>query len=220
MADNSNPATAAEALLTRLKYVGVDYLFGNAGTDFAPIIEEYAKSAGSNTPLPEPLVIPHETAAVAMAHSYYLMTGRPQAVMVHVNVGLANALMGVINAASDNIPLLMMAGRTPLTEHDRVGARMTPIQYGQEMRDQGGMLREITKWDYELRFPEQAVNLVDRSLAISMTAPRGPVYLGLPREPLSQAWPDDLPLDGPRQAVPSNAQPDPDAVAEAAGLLA
>ncbi len=40
-----------------------------------------------------------------MAHSYYLVSGRPQAVMFHVNVGTANALMGLINAARDNVPI-------------------------------------------------------------------------------------------------------------------
>ena len=219
MSDANQPANAAEALLRRLKHNGVDYLFGNAGTDFAPVIEGYARTTGADKLMPEPLVIPHETAAIAMAHSYYLMTGRPQAAMVHVNVGLANALMGVINAASENIPLIMMAGRTPITEHDRLGARMTPIQYGQEMRDQSGMVRESVKWDYELRYPEQAANLADRAMAIAMSEPRGPVFLSLPREPLADAWPEGLPIDGPMQAIPSPPQADAGAVEEAAAAL-
>ncbi|MDH5749406.1 MAG: thiamine pyrophosphate-requiring protein [Rhodospirillales bacterium] len=216
----SHPLNAAEALLRRLKFLGVDYLFANAGTDFAPVIEGYANGAAQGAGMPEALVIPHETAAVAMAHGYYLMTGRPQAAMVHVNVGLANSVMGVINAASDNVPLLMMAGRTPLTEHDRLGARMTPVQYGQEMRDQGGMVREVTKWDYELRYGDQVAELVDRALAISMSEPRGPVYLGLPREPLCEPWPEGASLSYPAPAVPSAPQPDPEAIEKAADLLA
>jgi acetolactate synthase-1/2/3 large subunit len=219
MVDYPIPKTAAEALLMRLKFNGVDYLFGNAGTDFAPIIEAYANSSVDDMPMPVPLVMPHETAALGMAHGYYRSTGKPQAAMVHVNVGLANALMGVINAASDNVPLFMMAGRTPLTEFGRVGARMTPIQYGQEMRDQNGLVRESTKWDYELRYPEQTANLVDRGVTISMSAPRGPVYLGLPREPLAEAWPEDLPIDGPMQSIPTAASPNPDAIQQAAALI-
>ena len=202
MKKNRKPSTAAEALLMRLKLNGIDYLFGNAGTDFAPIIEAYANTQKTNVSLPEPIVIPHETAAVAMAHGYYLTTGKPQAAMVHVNVGLANSLMGIINTASDNIPFFMMAGRTPITEHDRVGSRMTPVQYGQEMRDQSTMLRESVKWDYELRYPEQISDLVDRGVAISMTEPRGPVYLGLPREPLADKWPQNRTIDHPTQSIP------------------
>ena len=65
----------------RLKANGVDYLFGNAGTDFAPVIEAYANAPLKNMPVPEPLVIPHECATIGMAHGYYLATGRPQAAM-------------------------------------------------------------------------------------------------------------------------------------------
>lgn len=218
--DTHTPVNAAEALLMRLKQNGVDYLFANAGTDFAPVIEGYAAQTTNDAPMPVPLAIPHETAAVAMAHGYYLVTGRPQAVMVHVNVGLANSIMGLINAASDEIPIFMMSGRTPLTEFGRLGSRMTPIQYGQEMRDQSGMVREFTKWDYELRYPEQVTTLVDRGLAIAMTEPRGPVFLSLPREPLAEPWPEEFAPDTPLQSIPTRTQPDPDAVARAAAMIA
>ena len=122
--------------------------------------------------------MPHENVAVGMAHGYYLVTGRPQAVMVHVNVGTANALMGLLNAARDNVPIFFTSGRTPLTESGRVGSRDLPIHWGQEMCDQAGMLREYVKWDYELRYGEQVAAIVDRALAIAMAAPRGP---GLPQ---------------------------------------
>src|SRR5712692_627433 len=85
--------TGAGDLLTGLKKNGIDYLFANAGTDFPPIIEAFASLPSGQ--LPVPVTVPHETACVAMAHGYYLVTGRPQATMVHVNVGLANAVMGV-----------------------------------------------------------------------------------------------------------------------------
>ncbi len=214
------PENAAQALLMRLKYVGVDYLFGNAGTDFAPVIEAFANNPLQNLPMPEPLVMPHETAAIAMAHGYYLATGRAQAAMVHVNVGLANSVMGLINAKSDNVPLIMMAGRTPLTEHDRLGSRMTPIQYGQEMFDQAGLVREATKWNYELRYPETAADLADRAYAVANASPRGPVYLELPREPLAEAWPGDKPVDFPRQSTPTLPAPDAAAIEQAAEWLA
>ena len=123
--------------------------------------------------------MPHETAAIGMAHGYYLKTGRPQAVMLHTNVGLANALMGAINAAAEQIPMFIASGRTPVTETGHLGSRNAPIHWGQEMRDQAGMLREIVKWDFELRFPDQIEQLVDRAMTIAMSAPKGPVYMAL-----------------------------------------
>ena len=183
--DTARPKTGGEALLTALKDCGIDYLFANAGTDFPPIIEGLARLSERNVPIP--ITVPHETAGMAMAHGHWLVTGRPQAVMVHVNVGLANAVMGVINAASDNVPVFVMSGRTPLTETGRKGGRMTPIQYGQEMYDQTSLVRDVVKFDYELRYPEQADSVTKRAASLMTSAPEGPVYLSLPKEPLTEA---------------------------------
>ena len=77
--------------------------------------------------------------------------GKPAAVMVHVTVGTANTICGLMNAARDNVPILLAAGRTPLTETGHIGSRNRSIHWGQEAFDQGGMVREFVKWDYELR---------------------------------------------------------------------
>ena len=221
MADLHLPtATAAEALLATLRLRGVDYLLANPGTDFAPIIEGLARSPTSGLPLPTPLVVPHELAAVSMAHGFWLATGRPLAVMVHVNVGLANGLMGIINAARDNVPILILSGRTPLGESGRTGARDLPIHWGQDMRDQGAMLRELAKWDHELTLPELAAETIDRALAIALSPPMGPVYLSLPREVLCGRV-DDLTIPERARLQPATASvPAPEVIEEAAAMVA
>ena len=69
------------------------------------------------------MTVPHENVAMAMAHGYYRIAGKPAAVMVHVTVGTANAINGIINAARDNIPVLLAAGRTPITETGNIASR-------------------------------------------------------------------------------------------------
>src|SRR5258708_1460654 len=174
---------SAEAYLRRVGERGIEYVFANAGTDFAPIVEALARP-GQNK-YPRFITVPHENVAMAMAHGYYRTCGRPAAVMVHVTVGTANAMNGLINAARDNIPLLLAAGRTPLTETGHISSRNRSIHWGQESFDQGGMVREYVKWDYELRSGQPVDAVVDRALDIAMTEPRGPVYLTLPREVLT-----------------------------------
>ena len=214
-----HPQTVAEAYLATLKTRGVDWIFGNAGTDFAPLVEAYA-NADDGLTVPTPVEILHETVAVAMAHGYYLMTGQPQCAMVHVNVGTANGLMGVMNASRSQVPIVFAAGRTPVTEHGHVGSRNAPIHWGQEMFDQGGMLREFVKWDHELRMPEQVVDTVDRALAICQAEPKGPVYMSLPREVLAERLPIDFKFPSQAtQSVPSSAFPDPDAIQQAVSLI-
>jgi acetolactate synthase I/II/III large subunit len=220
MTTNPSPAaarTGAEAVLLALKANGIDWLFANAGTDFPPVIEALAALPAES--VPTPVTVPHETAAIAMAHGVYLVSGQPQSVMVHVNVGLANAVMGVINAASDNVPVVVMSGRTPLTETGREGRRLTPIQYGQEMFDQTAMVREAVKFDYEMRYPEQGGAMVARAVSLARTEPCGPVYLSLPREPLGTKIEQGAPADLTPRPAARPAAPDPAAVAEAAAIL-
>lgn len=214
-----NQMTAGGAIFTRLKVLGVDYVFANSGTDFPPIIEGLAEAKARGIDLPQALVIPHEHAAMGMAHGYYLISGRPQAVMLHTNVGLSNGATGAINAACEHVPILIMSGRTPITEKDRFGARTVPIGWGQEMRDQAALVREACKWEYELRFPEQIVELLDRASAIAESTPKGPVYLSLPRETLCEPLPAGA-IDRPRSMAPVLGAPNPAAVKTAAALLA
>jgi acetolactate synthase I/II/III large subunit len=217
--EKTDTITAGGALLTRLKAIGVDYIFANSGTDFPPIIEGLAEAAAKDLALPAAIVIPHENAAMGMAHGYYLATGRAQAVMAHTNVGLANCAIGAINAATEHVPVLLFSGRTPVTERGRFGARTVPIGWGQEMRDQAALVREATKWEYELKFPEQVGEILDRAYAVSMSTPKGPVYLSLPREVLCEPCPSAA-LDAPLQIAPATAAPAPSALEEAARILA
>ncbi|MEX2455019.1 MAG: thiamine pyrophosphate-requiring protein [Rhodospirillaceae bacterium] len=221
--DSGNDAapklTAGGAIFTRLRALGVDYVFANSGTDFPPIIEGLAEAAARDIDLPEAVAVPHENAAMNMAYGYWLGSGRAQAVMLHTNVGLANAVTATLDAAMDHVPVLMMSGRTPTMEGGRFGARTVPIGWGQEMRDQTAMVREAVKWDYELRFPEQVGELVDRAHAIATSTPMGPVYMSLPREVLCEPCPSAA-LDGPPLMAAVRYAPDPSALDRAAEILA
>jgi acetolactate synthase I/II/III large subunit len=210
--------SAADLFLRALDANGVDYLFANAGTDFPPIIEALAKAAEEGTAVPTALAIPHENLAVAMAYGYALVSGRAQAVMMHVNVGTANAVCGLINASRARIPMLVAAGRTPYTEFGHQASRNTYIHWAQEMYDQAGMVREVVKWDYELTMPDQIVPAVHRALSLATTEPKGPVYLMLPREVLAAGVSTTTPQ---LKAPPSAWSPaaDPTALAKAAEIL-
>ena len=213
------PAIAAEAFLRALADHGTDYFFANPGTDFPPIVEAFNRAKKTNAKVPKPVLVPHENLAVAMAHGAYLMTGQPQAVMVHVNVGTANTINNLTNLARDRVPLILAAGRTPVTEKGSFGSRSRPIHWAQEMFDQAGMVRELVKWDYELRVPGQIGEVVGRAVEVAMASPRGPVYLVLPREPLSAPLTEPI---GPMKPRPraEPAYPDPRAIATLAEWIA
>jgi len=210
----------AEAYLALLAERGIEYLFANAGTDFAPLVEAFAKSARTGAPVPQPVLATHENLALSMAHGYAMVSRRVPAIMVHVSVGTANGVCGALNAARENVPMLFTAGRSPLTESGLPGARDVYIHWAQEMFDQAGMLREIVKWEYELRNGHQLETVIDRALSIATTPPGGPVYLSLPREVLAASLPGfayDMPA---RRVAAAPAAPDKGAIDEAVHILA
>jgi acetolactate synthase-1/2/3 large subunit len=211
--------STADAYLELLAARGVEYFFANSGTDFAPLIDAYARRLAQGLPAPRPMTIPHEVPAVGMAHGYALVTGRPQVVMVHVIVGAGNAVGGIINAARSNVPILFSAGRNPITESGMHGSRNRPIHWAQESFDQAGMIREFVKWDYELRNFSQLETVVDRALAVSQAEPQGPVYLTLPREVLAEKHDVFEYTETSRAPKPGAVVAAPEAVAEAAKLL-
>jgi acetolactate synthase I/II/III large subunit len=224
MADAEQPSavehpSAAERFLAALTANGVRFFFGNAGTDFPPIIEAFAKAAETGDPVPRPITVPHENTAVSMAHGVAMVTGEPQAVMVHVNVGTANSLNTLINASREGVPMLLLAGRSPITEGGMHGSRSRYIHWAQEMFDQAGMVREVVKWDYELRAPGQVDDVVARAVEVATASPTGPVYLTLPREPLAAKVPS-VAVGPARRAPPVAPYPDPDAIARLADWIA
>ena len=180
----SIPVTnGAEAFLEQVRGLKtVRYMFANTGTDHGPIIEGLAKTAKEDPTDIQPIVVPHEIAAVSMAHGYYNVTHKLQMVLVHTLPGTCNALGGILNAQSSNVPLLLVAGRTPITEGELRGGKSQHIHWRQESRDQGALVREFVKWDYELRTNQNIATVVQRAFNIAMSEPRGPVYLTLPRE--------------------------------------
>jgi acetolactate synthase I/II/III large subunit len=212
--------STAEAYLELLAARGVEYLFANAGTDFAPLIEAYAKRGAQGQAAPRPITVPHEIPAVAMAHGYAMVTGRAQAVMVHVIVGAGNAVGGIINAARANVPMLFSAGRNPISEAGHSGSRDRPIHWAQESFDQAAMVREFVKWDYELRSASDLETVVDRALNLAHAEPQGPVYLTLPREVLAERQEAIEYADPARMVKPGPLMPAPESVSEAAQILA
>lgn len=220
MAKQTQVESVAEAYLELLAARGIDYFFGNGGTDFAPIVEAYAKRLAQEQMLPRPIAVPHEVTAVSMALGYTMVTGKPQVVMVHTTPGTANAISGIINASRGNIPMLFSAGRTPITEGNATGSRDGGIHWAQEVFDQGGMVREWVKWDYELHHGVDLEPVVDRALAIAQTEPAGPVYLTLPREVLAERLENLTYHEQPVMTKAAETTPSPEAINQAARALA
>lgn len=211
------PKTVAQSFIEALQRRGIEHVFANAGTDHAPLVEALSVMKRAGTAVPAFHVVPHENLAMAMAQGYYRVSKKPAVVLVHVAVGTANTICSLMNAWRSNIPVLLVAGRTPSSETGHTGSRSVPIHWGQDVTDQSALVREFTKWEQELRAYQSIDALVDRALVIAMSEPRGPVYLTLPRELLADP---DRSESMPPSAAPEAAHPSIAAIEELASMLA
>ncbi len=201
----------AEALVDALLAHGVERVFANIGTDYPALVEVFARRAALGQPAPAVVLAQHENVALSAAHGAAQLTGQPQVVFVHVDVGTQNLGGAVHNAARARVPVLIFAGAAPWTAAGELrGSRDHWIQTYQDARDQPGILRQYVKWNYELRTAANLERVVDRAFRIALSAPRGPVYLMAAREVLEEP--------APARAEPPRAAPAPLGVPEPALL--
>ncbi|MGW9307534.1 thiamine pyrophosphate-requiring protein [Saccharomonospora azurea] len=216
--------TTSRAFLEALAEGGVRYVFSNLGSDHPGVLEAYAQARvdGREHTLPELVICPHESVAMAAAIGYAQVSGIPQAVLVHVECGTQNIGGMLHNAAKGRVGVLMYAGASPFTQEGELfGSRNEFIQWIQDVHDQRGIVRGYTKYDNEIRTGANVKQLVHRALQFASSAPQGPVYLVGPREvmeaeaPTRQAEAAHFPAVAPAALTPEVADRIAVALAEA-----
>src|SRR5438309_8232315 len=179
--------TAADALVEALHTHGVQFIFVNLGTDHAPLIETFAKFRAREKPMPTVVVCPHEAVAIGAAHGFAQVTGRPQAVVVHVDAGTGNLAGGMHNVARTRVPVFILAGRAPFTDRGELpGTRDSYVQFIQDVFEQPGLVRPYVKWEHELHRAANLGRVIERAFRLAVADPPGAVYLTVPRETLAE----------------------------------
>ena len=188
-------ASVADLFIDQLVKNDVEAIYINSGTDTVPIQEALIKRKNFNLKNPKLVLCLDELVAGSAAHGHYLASNKPQAVIVHVDVGTLQLGGSLHNAQRGRAGILFFAGRAPYTiDQDIAGQRSSPIHWIQEQLDQHGIVRNYTKWDYELTQPENINIAINRATQIASSFPQGPIYMSLPRETLMQQF-KKLPKD-------------------------
>ena len=212
--------TASSALLDALVDLGVEYIFANFGSDHPAIVEAIAAARATGRSLPQILTCPNEMVGMSAAHGFAAATGRPQAVLVHVECG-TQALAGAVhNAAKGRIPIFIFAGASPLTQQGELpGSRNEFIQWIQDVHDQRGIVRGYMRYEGEVRTAASLKQLVARAFQFARSDPKGPVYLMGAREVMESPVPATR-LDPENWKPISPGAIPPEGVAELARALA
>jgi len=173
---------AAEGYLEALRYNGVDHVFGSPGSDDAPFWHHIDRRQREDVG-PAYIVCRHEELAMDMAKGYAAVTGRPQAVKLHVTVGPLKAAMSLWGAYHASIPLILLSSHTSTHEGELDGG--TPGPHYLDFAYPGGHESNFsgyTKWGITPETNENIGEYFGRAFRIARAQPPGPVYLNLARE--------------------------------------
>lgn len=197
-----------------IKSLDIPYVTSNPASSFRALHESLI-NYGHNSK-PEFLTCMHEESAVAMAHGYFKIAGKPLIAMVHGTVGLQHASMAVYNAWCDRAPVIVVGGNDLDAAYRPPG---TPTFHSAQ--DSNAIVRDFTKWDDTPVSLQHFAQSFVRAYKIAMTPPHGPVAIsldaGLQQESVKQ---HGAPLYIPRYVPTAPPQADSGAVKEAARLLA
>lgn len=208
-------AFGSDPMAAMLRALGMPYIALTPGASFRGLHDSLVNYLGNVDP--QMLLCIHEESAVALAHGWTRVTGKPMAVALHSNVGLMHATMAIFNAWCDRVPMLMLGAVGPV---DAVHRRPW-VDWIHTASDLGALIRGYTKWDNQPASVPAALEAILRAHQIAITEPKGPTYVCL--DATTQEQPIDPaielpPLDRYRASVP--AEPAQRQLAEAAALLA
>jgi acetolactate synthase-1/2/3 large subunit len=179
--------TASTALLESLAAAGVSHIFANFGSDHPALIEAIAEARAHDGAIPAVITCPNEMVALSCAHGHAQVSGRAQAVLVHVECGTQSLAGAVHNAAKGRVPVFIFAGTSPFTQEGELkGSRNEFIQWIQDVPDQRGIVRQYMKYENELRTAKNVKQIAFRALQIARSDPKGPVYVVGAREVMEE----------------------------------
>ncbi|MBN1189215.1 MAG: hypothetical protein JXA46_05625 [Dehalococcoidales bacterium] len=198
----------AEACIRVMNSYGVEYIFFNPGIDTVPFQVAVSRLKAEGEQSPALVLCLDESVAMAAAHGHYMVSGRPQVVLVHSELGTLQVGGAMTNAQRGRVPVVLCAGVQPSARREN---------WRREPYDQAAIVRNCVKMDYEVREEENVADALDRLFRVSLSGPCGPVYLASPIKTLF-AGRGEIGLPSPAGAVPLK-KADPAGLEKAAELL-
>ena len=167
--------TAVESMLEILRSERVDRIFGNPGTTELPFTDALVGVSDLQYVLGV-----HEGPVVAMADGYARATRRTSFVNLHVAAGVANGLIGMLNARRSRTPMVVTAG-----QQDRRHLLQDPMLSG----DLVGLARAAAKEVHEVQHVYDLPTVLRRAFARAAEPPAGPVFVSIPMDVLMEDTP-------------------------------
>lgn len=204
----------SDAIADMLRAMDIPYVLLNPGASFRGLHDSLVNHLGNEKP--QMVVVLHEEHAVAIAHGYTKVTGKPLIAILHSNVGLMHGSMAIFDAWVDRVPVIVLGATGPVD----ASKRRPWIDWIHTAQDQAALVRNFIKWDAQPASIPSAQEALLRAKQIAMTAPQGPVYVCFDAA-LQESKLSGRPLlpDPARYQAPPPARPSDEMVIRAAEWL-
>ena len=194
-------ATVREVTYDLLRNLGLTTIFGNPGSTEETFLLNFPDDFRYILGI-------HEASLIGMADGYAQATRKPVLVNVHTAAGATNALGTTLTAFQNKTPLIITAG-----QQTREMLLLDPWLSNNDPRN---VLKPYVKWAYEPSRAEDVPAAFMRAYAVALQPPAGPVFLSIPLDD----WDKECPIPLATRSVASRVAPDPQRLAEFAGVLA
>ena len=204
----------SDAIADMLRVMDIPYVLLNPGASFRGLHDSIVNHLGNEKP--QMVVVLHEEHAVAIAHGYAKVTGKPLIAILHSNVGLMHGSMAIFDAWVDRVPVIVLGATGPVD-----AAKRRPwIDWIHTAQDQAALVRNFIKWDAQPASVASAQEALLRARQIATTAPQGPVYVCFDAA-LQESKLAERPVlpDPARYLAPPQARPSDETVMAAADML-
>ena len=161
--------TGAEALLRCLVEEGVDTIFGYPGGAIMPV---YDKLLDYDDRLRH-ILTRHEQGAAHAAQAYAMVTGKPGICFATSGPGATNLITGIANAYLDSIPMIFITAQ--------VVSGLIGTDAFQET-DILGVSMPVTKWNWQIKKPQDIPEIIAKAFYIATTGRPGPVLIDIAKD--------------------------------------
>jgi thiamine pyrophosphate-dependent acetolactate synthase large subunit-like protein len=184
----------------------VRYIFGIVGSTFLDVLDALYDDHGV-----EYINVRHEQAAAFMADGLARVTGQPGVCLVTSGPGATNLLTGVAAAHVAHSPVVSLVGGIERAHQGKDAFQEFDLL---------GMFRPVTKLAVQVNQVERIPEMLRAALRTAMSGRRGPVFVEIPRDVLSDRLSPTAAVPPPAYRTTHAPPPHPDAIREAVALLA
>ncbi len=159
----------AEAVVRSIIDAGVETIFGYPGGSIIPVYDalyDYRDRLNH-------ILVRHEQCAVHAAQGYARATGKTGVCIVTSGPGATNTVTGLADAMRDSTPVVLISGQ--------VGSSALGTDAFQEVNFIE-ITQSVTKWNCQVRRPEDVAEAIAKAFYIANTGRPGPVVVDITKD--------------------------------------